>query len=58
MTECNHNTIYHNQIIGKLSDSKNNALDIGSGLGLFTMKSIVWNQIRNQLNMQKKLWQL
>lgn len=33
MLEWNHNSIYHNSIIRNLPDSKNKALDIGSGLG-------------------------
>lgn len=36
--EWNHNTYYHTFILNNLPKTHNSALDIGSGLGLFTYK--------------------
>lgn len=38
MSEWNHNTHYHNLILSILSENCGSALDIGSGLGLFSSK--------------------
>lgn len=36
--EWNHNTHYHKFLLNNLPDAKNSALDVGSGLGLFSYK--------------------
>ena len=46
MFEWNHNTHYHKLLLNQIPETYDSALDVGSGLGLFSFKlSSIFNEV-------------